>query len=66
MTLLQELYFLMYVLRAYVVTIFLFVVYFFLSRVYIVCMGARAGGGGSLLRGVVIGNMKFLDFLDLS
>ena len=53
------------VLRAYVVTIFLFVVSFFLCCVCIVGMGARAGGG-RLLCGVIIGNMKFLDFLDLS
>ena len=46
---------------AYVVTNFLFVGYFFLCCVYIVGMGARA-----LLGGVVIGNVKFIFFLDLS
>ena len=53
-------------LRAYVVTIFLFVGYFFLCRVCIVGIGAKARGEGGLLCGVVIGNVKFLDSLDLS
>ena len=53
-------------LRAYVDTIFLFVRYFFLCRVCIVGMEARVEEGGALLRGVVIGNVKFLDSLDLS
>ena len=37
---------------------------FFLCREYIVGMGARAGW--ALLRDVVIGSMKFSDFLDSS
>ena len=38
-----------------------------MGNVYIVSMGARErGGGGIVLCGVVIGNMNFLDFLDLS
>ena len=55
-------------LHAYVVTNFLFMGYFFLCRVYIVGMGASAveGWGGALLCDIVISNMKFLDFLDLS
>ena len=51
-------------LRSYVIKIYFSWGYLFLCRVYIVGMGARAVR--ALLRGVVIGNMKILDFLDLS
>ena len=51
----------LFVLRVYVVINFLFIEYFFLCGVRIIGMGM----GAVLLIGA-IGNMKLLDFLDLS
>ena len=53
-------------LRAYVVTNFLFVGYLFLCRVCAGGDGGWAGDGGALLCGVVVGNIKLLDFLNPS
>ena len=49
------------------VTNFLFVwIFLFVLCIHCGYEGWVGGGGVGLLRGVVVGNMKFLDFLDLS